>query len=55
MKKAINILYIIGVILVIALIFFKEDFSDKLNLGLGISAGVVLLIIVILEKLTKRK
>lgn len=55
MKKAINILYIIGAILLIAIVFFKEDFSDKINNGLLIAAGVQVLLIVTLEILTRRK
>jgi hypothetical protein len=55
MKKAINILYIIGAILLIAIVFFKDDFSDKINNGLLIAAGVQVLLIVTLEILTRRK
>jgi hypothetical protein len=55
MKKIKNILYVLGAILLILKIFFKENFSEELNNGLWLSTGIFLLLIIIFEVLTKRR
>ena len=55
MKNIKNISYVLGAIILIVKIFFKDNFSEEINTGLWASTGILLLIIIILEVLTKRK
>jgi len=55
MKKIKNTLYIIGVIALIIKIFFRDDIPKDLDIMTGYLMGVFLLVIIILEVLTRRK
>jgi len=55
MKKIKNFLYIIGAIVIIVTIFFKNDISDKLDNILWVVSGMWLIIIIILELIKKEK
>jgi hypothetical protein len=55
MKKIKSILYIIGVIILIIKIFFRADIPKDLDIMTGYLLGVFLLIIIVLEVLTRRK
>jgi len=55
MKKIKNILYIIGVIILIIKILFRDDISKDLDIITGYLLGVFLLVIIVLEVLTRRK
>lgn len=55
MKKIKNILYIIGVIILIIKIFFRDDIPKDLDIKTGYLMGVFLLAVIVLEVLTRRK
>jgi len=55
MKKSKNLLYVIGVVILIIKIFFREDIPKELDILTGYLLGIFLLIIIILELLTRRK
>jgi hypothetical protein len=55
MKTIKNILYIIGAIFLIIKIFFRDDIPKDLDLITGYLMGVFLLVVIILEVLTRRK
>lgn len=55
MKTIKNILYIIGVIILIIKIFFRGDIPKDMDIMTGYLLGVFLLVIIILEVLTRRK
>lgn len=55
MKNIKNTLYFVGAILLIIKIFFRDNFNLELNKALWLSTGALLLVIIILEILTRRK
>ncbi len=55
MKKIKNLLYVIGVVILIIKIFFREDIPKELDIMTGYLLGVFLLVIIVLELLTRRK
>ena len=55
MKKIKNLLYVIGAVILIIKIFFREDIPIELDIMTGYLSGVFLLAIIILEVLSKRK
>jgi hypothetical protein len=55
MKNIKNTLYVLGAILLIIKIFLGDSFTKELNNVLWLSTGVLLLLIIIFEVLTRRK
>lgn len=55
MKAIKNTFYIIGAIALIIKIFFRDDIPQNLDVMTGYLMGVFLLVIIILEVLTRRK
>jgi hypothetical protein len=55
MKTIKNTLYIIGVIVLIVKIFFRDDIPKDLDIMTGYLMGVFLLVVIILEVLTRQK
>lgn len=55
MIKLKNLIYILGAILLVVKIFFKDDISNTLSNVLWVLAGIFLLVIIVLEIFTRRK
>jgi len=55
MNKIKNSIYVIGAIILIIKIFFRDDISKDLDIKTGYLMGVLLLVVIILEVLTRRK
>ncbi len=55
MNKIKNLLYVIGAIVLIIKIFFRDDISKGLDNVLWLLCGILVLIIIFLEVLTRRK
>jgi len=55
MNKVKNAVYIIGGTLLVVKIFFQDRFSNNINSLLWILTGIILLIIIALELITRRE
>ncbi len=55
MEKIKNMLYVIGTVILIIKIFFRENILKEIDIMTGYLLGVFLLVIIVLEVLTNRK
>jgi cell division protein FtsW (lipid II flippase) len=55
MKRIKNILYVVGAIVLLIIIFFRDDISERLDNIFWIFSGIWLLLIITLEIFFRRK
>ena len=55
LQTLINILYIIGLGILVVLIFYSDAISTGLKLSIGILCGIILVALVVMERIQKKK